>query len=228
VDISAVNHARPGRITRPLLTKIPTRVVTKIPTKIPTKVLTKIPTKIPTRVVTMIAAAALGAFGIVACSSNPPKAASPPATQAAPATSAALTAPPSPDALTAVLARLADPNVPSGDKVPLIEGASPDTAGTIDKFITALHDNGYLPISFAATNIAWSETTPTHVMATVTVNTAQQSHPNVTFPMEFTPCPGGWQLSRRTADMLLAMSPSPAPPAPGTPQPTPAPPAPPR
>ena len=179
----------------------------------------------------MIAAAALGALGLAGCSPNPPTSASPPPAQAQPSTSVPIAAPPNavlpgPDALTAVLARLADPNVPSGDKVPLIEGATPDTAGSLDKFITALRDNGYLPLAFVATNLAWSDTTPTHVMASVAVTTAQPSHPNFTYPMEFTPCPpaqGGWQLSRRTADMLLALSPAPEPPAPGTPPPPPAP-----
>ena len=182
--------------------------------------------------VCLIAATALAAFGAAACSSSASRVGSPSAAQAPPATSVALGPPPGavlpgPEALTGVLARLADPNVPSGDKAPLIEGATPDTAATLDKFINALRDNGYLPLGFAATNVAWSDTAPTHVIATVAVTTAQPSHPNFTFPMEFTPCPpaqGGWQLSRRTATMLLAMSPSSAAPAPGPPPPPPPPP----
>ena len=45
-------------------------------------------------------------------------------------------------------------------------------------------------------------------MATVSVNTAQPNRGVFTFPMEFTPSRrrGGWQLSKRTADMLLALS----------------------
>ena len=37
------------------------------------------------------------------------------------------------------------------------------------------------------------------------------------FPMEFTPNGGGWQLSRKTADMLLVFGDSPGSPLPPTP-----------
>ncbi|MGO8771589.1 MAG: hypothetical protein ACLQIK_07765 [Mycobacterium sp.] len=188
--------------------------------------------------VALIAATALAAFGLAGCSpdqsKNQPKIASSPAAQAPPATSIPVAAspttpPPGPEALTAVLTRLADPNVPGADKVNLVEGATPENAGTLDKFINALRDNGYLPMTFAANNIAWSDKNPSHVMSTVTVNTAQPTNPNFTFPMEFTPFQGGWQLSRKTADMLLAISKSPAPPPPAsTPAPAPPPPTPPR
>jgi hypothetical protein len=136
---------------------------------------------------------------------------------------------PAPDALIDVLNRLADPNVPGINKVSLVEGATPDSAGTLDKFTNALRDNGYLPMTFAANNIAWSDKNPSHVMATVAVNTAHANKGNFTFPMEFTPFQGGWQLSRRTAEMLLALGNSaegttaPPNPAPAAPGPTPAP-----
>jgi hypothetical protein len=169
--------------------------------------------------VALIAATALAALGLSGCSSNQPKIASSPAAQAPPATSIPVAASPTaqlagPEALIAVLTRLADPNVPGADKVNLVEGATPDNAGTLDKFINALRDNGYLPMTFAADNIAWSDKNPSHVMATVTVNTAQPNNPKFTFPMEFTPFQGGWQLSRRTAEMLLAMGKPPATPTP--------------
>jgi len=71
------------------------------------------------------------------------------------------------------------------------------------------------------------------VMATINVKTSQADNRKFTFPMEFTPCPppqGGWQLSRQTAEILLALGNSPAPttpaprPAPGpAPESTPAP-----
>ena len=95
---------------------------------------------------------------------------------------------PRPKALTDVLNRLADPNVPGINKVNLVEGATPDNAGTLDKFINALRDNGYLPMTFAANNVAWSDKNPSHVMATITVNAAQANNKNFTFPMEFVPC----------------------------------------
>jgi hypothetical protein len=126
---------------------------------------------------------------------------------------------PASDALVDVLNRLADPNVPGTDKMYLVEDATPESAGNIDKFTTALRDNGYLPMTFAANNIAWSN--PSHVVATITVNTSQAQNRNFTFPMEFTPFQGGWQLSRRTAEMLLALGNSPAPSPAPAPSPTP-------
>lgn len=174
----------------------------------------------------LIATAALAVFGLSGCSAsqakNRPRIASSPAAQAPPATSIPLAAPPStplpgPEALTAVLTRLADPNVPGADKVNLVEGATPENAGTLDKFVNALRDNGYLPMTFAANNVAWSDKNPSRVMCTVTVNTAQPNKPKFTFPMEFTPFQGGWQLSRGTAEMLLAIGKAPVAPTPGSP-----------
>lgn len=195
------------------------------------------------RTVTLIAATAVAAIGIAGCSAHQPKIASSTshAAVAPPASSIPIVAPPTaplpgPEALNAVLTRLADPSVPGADKVNLVEGATPDSAGTLDKFVNALRDNGYLPMTFAANNVAWSDKNPSHVMATVTVNTAQANNPNFTFPMEFTPFQGGWQLSRRTAQMLLALgnspgapgppsgsAPAPGPPPPPEPAPAPAP-----
>jgi hypothetical protein len=192
--------------------------------------------------VTLSAATAVAAFGLAGCSPNGPKVLSSPSSAVA-ATSSPLIVtapptapPPAPEALTDVLNRLADPNVPSVNKVSLVEGATPESAGTLDKFTNALRDNGYLPITFTANNIAWSDKNPSDVTAIISVNTAHANNGKFTFPMEFTPFQGGWQLSRRTAEMLLALgnspalttpAPSPAPspaPAPApAPQPAPAP-----
>ena len=134
---------------------------------------------------------------------------------------------PPPEALTEVLNRLADPNVPGINKVSLVEGATPESAATLDKFTNALRDNGYLPMTFAANNIAWSDKNPSNVMATVSVNTPRANNGKFTFPMEFTPFQGGWQFSRRTAEMLLALGNSPsatAPPPSSPPSPAPVPP----
>jgi hypothetical protein len=58
-------------------------------------------------------------------------------------------------------------------------------------------------------------------VANVNVSSPNPHGPRFAFPMEFTPIQGGWQLSARTADVLLAYSPdSPAqlsPPAAATP-----------
>lgn len=169
-------------------------------------------------------AAAVAAIGLSGCSPGESKTspASPTASGAAGSVAAPPTAAlPSPDALTDVLNRLADPNVPGMNKLNLVEGATPENAATLDKFINALRDNGYLPISFVANNVAWSDKNPPDAAATITVNTARGNSGKFTFPMEFVPSQGGWQLSRKTGDMLLALgnssvtsapAPEPAPP----------------
>ena len=189
------------------------------------------------------------AAGIAGCSSPHPKTESSATSSLPPASSSQVAAPvtaplPPPEALTDVLTRLADPNVPGASKVNLVEGATPDSAATLDKFTAALRDNGYLPMTFNANDIAWSDKNLSNVKATVAVHTAQANNSNFTFPMEFAPFQGGWQLSRHTAEMLLALgksstaptsgTPAPAPPAgpppappPPEPAPAPAPPAPP-
>ena len=169
----------------------------------------------------------MAAYGLSACSSGDSKVASSEGSSATPAASTPIAAPPTaplpaPEALTDVLSRLADPAVPGTNKVSLIEGATPESAATIDKFTNALRDNGYLPMTFAAGNIAWSDKNPADVMATITVNSPRGNNGVFTFPMEFTPSQGGWQLSKRTAEMLLALSNSSSAPTP-TPSPAPRP-----
>jgi hypothetical protein len=177
-------------------------------------------------------ATVVAAFGLVGCSRSEPVS-SPSAEPTVPTTTSEVAAVPvaplpAPDALTAVLARLADPAVPGTEKLNLVEGATPDSAAKLDKFSNALRDGGYLPLTFTANDLAWSDKNPSNVMATVSVNTAQPNRGVFTFPMEFTPSAavtGGWQLSKRTADMLLALnnSQSPSPPAvtpPAAPAPT--------
>jgi hypothetical protein len=158
----------------------------------------------------LIAAAAFAVSGCSSHESKPsssessnaqsapgPTAMPPPAPPAAPL--------PPPEALTDVLGRLVDPNVPATNKLNLVEGATPDSAATLDKFTNALRDNGYQPMTFVADNIAWSDKTPADVVATITVKTARAANGVFTFPMEFTPFQGGWQLSKRTAQTLLAL-----------------------
>ncbi|OBG24494.1 hypothetical protein [Mycobacterium sp. 852002-51057_SCH5723018] len=172
--------------------------------------------------VALSAATAVAVVGLSGCSHPGPKVVSSPSSTVHPTTSpvtvaAPPTAPlPAPEALIDVLNRLADPNVPGINKVSLVEGANPDSAGTLDKFTNALRDNGYLPMTFAANNLAWSDKNPSNVMATIIVHTAQANNGNFTFPMEFAPFQGGWQLSRRTAEMLLALGNSAAPTMPST------------
>lgn len=122
------------------------------------------------------------------------------------------------EALTGVLYRLADPGVAGTDKLNLVEGATPDDAAALDKFATALLDGGYAPMTFEARDIAWSDRNPADVVATVDVGTPNPGAAGFSFPMEFKPYQGGWQLSQRTAQMLLTFSGSaPGPSSPPTP-----------
>ncbi|WP_253843019.1 hypothetical protein, partial [Mycobacterium colombiense] len=176
--------------------------------------------------VALSAATAVAAVGLAACSSPHPKSDSSTASSLPPASSSQVAAPvtaplPPPEALTDVLARLADPNVPGASKVNLVEGATPESAATLDKFTNALRDNGYLPMTFNANDIAWSDKNPSNVKTTIAVHTALANNSNFTFPMEFTPFQGGWQLSRHTAEMLLALGKSPAAPTSEAPAPPP-------
>jgi hypothetical protein len=184
--------------------------------------------------VAVCAAVAAAALGLSGCSpgeskvatSGGPSALSPISSGIADPATAPL---PPPEAITGVLGRLVDPSVPGADKVGLIEGATSDSAPTIDKFTNALRDNGYMPMTFTATNMAWSDKNPTDVMATIGVNSTRGNSGIFNFPMEFTPFQGGWQLSKQTADMLLALGNSsstpPPPAAPGqAPAPAPGPP----
>ncbi len=161
-------------------------------------------------VAALSAAAAVAALGLSGCSTNEQprlsSAASPAATVPTTAQRAPTAPVPPPDALTEVLYRLADPGIPGAQKLNLIEGATPDSAPVLDKFATALLDGGYAPMTFTARDIAWSDRRPADVVATVDVTTPNPNVRGFTFPMEFKPHQGGWQLSQQTADMLLAFS----------------------
>ncbi len=145
-----------------------------------------------------------------------------PSAAAAPGPAAPL---PPPEVLTDVLYKLADTSVPGAQKVDLIEGATADNAAQIDKFGKALQDNQYTPLGFTAENIAWSDTDPGNVTADVTVHSENPAlGGGFTFPMEFRPSQGGWQLSRTTADIVLTLGQNPAStPAPAPPPPSPTP-----
>lgn len=144
---------------------------------------------------------------------------------------------PAPAALTDVMGRLADPALPGDQKVVLIENGTADEAAGLDRFATALRDNGALPLTFEVRDMAWSQADPGNVVATVVVRTSNPQTGEFTFPMEFAPADESWQLTRRTADLLLELdgepgAPPPAPPpppepGPPAPNPEPGPPAPP-
>lgn len=129
------------------------------------------------------------------------------------------------------MGRLADPALPGDQKIVLIENGTADEAAGLDRFATALRDNGALPLTFEVRDMAWSQADPGNVVATVVVRTSNPQTGEFTFPMEFAPADESWQLTRRTADLLLeldgapgAAPPSPQPPPdPGPPAPNPAP-----
>jgi hypothetical protein len=167
------------------------------------------------------AATIVAALGLSGCSGDEHPAS--PETEPAPAsalltsTAAAQTAPlPSAEALAGVLYRLADPAVPGTAKLNLVEGATPDSAAVFDQFAAALLNGGFAPMTVDVRNVAWSDRDPADVVADVNVSSPNPGGPRFSFPMEFKPYQGGWQLSARTADVLLAFDA-----APGTPPATP-------
>ena len=164
-----------------------------------------------------LAALLVAAVGLVGCAPSGPPApvAGPATTSVAPSPAVAPGPLPPPEALTGVLARLADPALPGADKLPLVAGASAADAATLDRFAAALRDGGYTPATFTAAGIRWSpdaSAAQPRVLADITVSApgaASGAKPGsgpgpFTFPMEFESADGGWQLTRETAEMLFA------------------------
>lgn len=181
---------------------------------------------IRTKIAVLSAATIVAALGLSGCTATDRSADS---TTAPPSSTSALTtapAPPpaeplpAPEALTGVLYRLADVNVPGAEKIGLVENATADDAAALDKFGRALADNGFIPLEFEASDLAWSQTEPHNVVATIAVKTpGGDPDGSFRFPMEFTPHDADWQLTRHTADLLLEMGAAAG--APPSPTPTP-------
>ncbi|HPX37647.1 MAG TPA: hypothetical protein PLH92_13190 [Mycobacterium sp.] len=114
---------------------------------------------------------------------------------------------PAAEALADLMNRLADPAVPGAEKLPLLQnGAAPDVI-TLDRFSAALRDGGYDPAVFTVTDVRGADK-PGDALAMVTVRTTDPAKPGAfSFPMEFRAGAGGWQLTRKTAEMLLAFGP---------------------
>jgi hypothetical protein len=157
-------------------------------------------------VIPLVAVAFSGVVTLAGCNSDaPPAPSEPPSTTsvvAAPAAPVSSPLPP-PQALIDVLNRLSDPAVPGADKITLVDLASAGDAAALDKFGRALADNGALPLTFEATDLKWSESEAGNVVATVDVTTANKPPGKFSFPMEFTSSRDSWQLTRKTADLLL-------------------------
>jgi hypothetical protein len=156
------------------------------------------------------AATIVAALALSGCSNHDESKPAP--SPAAPQSSAVTTAPsdpgaalPAPEALADVIYRLADPAVRGSDKLALVESTTPDDAVTMDRFAAALRDGGFTPLTVTATELRWSDREPGDALATVRIMTSNPANPGgFTFPMEFRPHDDGWQLSKETADMLLA------------------------
>ena len=81
---------------------------------------------------------------------------------------------PPPTALTDVMARLADPNIAGSEKVGLVEYATADDAAALDRFGRALRDGGFMPLSFEATDLTWSQSHQGNVVANVVIKPANR------------------------------------------------------
>jgi hypothetical protein len=166
-----------------------------------------------TRVALLGAVAIATALGLCACGDDSPSGApgsvatpppiTPPPTVPPSETTAPVAPLPPPEALTDVLARLTDPAVPGTDKLDVIEDATPSDAASMDRFVAALRDGHYAPLTFEAKDLTWADGQPGVVLAVVTIRTANPQAGDFTFPMEFRFDDGHWQLGRRTSDSLL-------------------------
>ena len=161
------------------------------------------------------AAAFAVALGLSGCGAEPIPPA-PATSSSVPAAAGVHTAPqaplPAPEALTGVLAKLADPSVPGAQKVALVQYATPEDGAALDRFAQATVDGGLAPLTFQAADLSWSPSDYGDVIATVTVASADPA-PDArpfTFPMQFTLEEGAWQLTRVTADQLLELGPVPS------------------
>jgi hypothetical protein len=162
------------------------------------------------RLTAVLSTAAIAAvLGLPGCSNDEGDSSAQTAASSTSASPSAASAPqvaplPAPDALAGVLYRLADAAVPGPQKLNLVEGATPGSAGVFDQFATALINGGYTPVKFDVRDVNWSDRDPADVLANVDVSSSNPRGPRFAFPMEFKPYQGGWQLSARTADVLLA------------------------
>ncbi|MGD9620819.1 MAG: hypothetical protein AB7G47_16670 [Mycolicibacterium sp.] len=160
-----------------------------------------------TDVMTLGAAAIVAACGLVACA-EPTHPAAAPLVQASASSTAAPHGGPAlpPDfALIEVMSKLSDPALPGEQKVALIEGGTAEEATDLDRFGIALRDSGSLPLTFEARDLAWSQSDPGNVTATVLIRSANPANGEFSFPMEFADAGGSWQLTRQTADLLLGL-----------------------
>lgn len=117
-----------------------------------------------------------------------------------------------------MMARLTDPAVPGAEKLGLVEDTAAPDAAALDRFATALRDTGFTPVTVSASEIRWSEDHPGDVLATIKLSGPDSGSDGsasgeFSFPMEFRRSGAGWQLTRDTAEELLAFGNGPTPPS---------------
>jgi hypothetical protein len=129
---------------------------------------------------------------------------------------------PPPASLADLMTRISDPAVPGADKVALIQYGTPADAAALDRFAKAIHDSGYAPMAYEASDLTWAQDQPGNVLANITMKPGgpQAGDKTLKFPMEFSPQQDTWQLTRQTADQLLQMGQQPTPAPTPTPTPT--------
>ena len=154
----------------------------------------------------------VAALGLSGCSDDSSSASIPlsgPPTIPPPPTETGAPLPPA-ATLTDLMGRLSDPNVPGADKVGLVQYGTPADAAALDRFSKALHDSGYAPLTFEASDMTWAQDQPGNVIANITIKAGgPQAGKDLEFPMEFSPQQDSWQLTRQTTDLLLQMGPQP-------------------
>ncbi len=164
-----------------------------------------------THAVVLSAATIVAALGVGGCGGDPVTADSSASATTGPVSTTVAAPPaaaplPPADDLTAVLYRMADTSVPAEQKIGLLEYGNADDVPVLKNFGEALAANGFVPLSVTATELQWTGQQG-DVVATVTFapldGQAEASAQAFTFPMEFNPMRGGWQLSRRSAEQLL-------------------------
>ena len=162
-------------------------------------------------------ACTLAAAALIGCS-NPaeqnsaPAAPAPAAPSAPPAAAPDPAVLPPPEALAEVIYRLADPAIPGTDKMHLVADTTPPDADALNGFASALRDSGYTPLTVRAGDLHWAAGHSGAVSATIVITTPNPAQRGeFTFPLEFDAHAGGWQLSRQSAEMLLAFDNSPQP-----------------
>lgn len=117
---------------------------------------------------------------------------------------------PAPAALTDVMARIANPDIPGIEKLDTIEMATAEDAVAMDKLGQALRDGGLTPTTFEARDLAWADGhqggRQGNVLALITIRPAANADAGeFTFPMGFRFADNRWKLTRDTADALLQL-----------------------